>query len=233
MRAVVEEQRAPLGDARVRRALSLAIDRATLCATLFDGRAHPASGLNAPAHWAHAEGAPLPFDPAARALLASAGAPDLRLTILTSTDRLRGAVARVIAPELEDVGVEADVVPLELGTMIARMDAGEFELAILQLPEMTEPNVLRRFLHAASIPPAGANRGRVRDSVLDALLDQGEDEPDIAARRSIYARLEAREREQMHWIPLWVEDQVAVVSDRARGFLPSAEGRWLALAAVR
>jgi peptide/nickel transport system substrate-binding protein len=231
---VVQEERAPLGDARVRRALSLAIDRATLCATLFDGRAHPASGLIAPAHWAHTDGLPpLAFDPAAaRALLAEAGASRLHLTILTSTERLRGDVARVIAQELEDVGVQADVVPLELGTMLARLDAGEFHLAVLQLPEMTEPNVLRHFLHSEAVPPAGANRGRVHDAVIDALLDEGDEAREPSARRAIYARLEAREREQMHWLALWYEDQVAVTSARARGFVPSAEGRWLGLAGL-
>jgi hypothetical protein len=33
-------------------------------------------------------------------------------------------------------------------------------------------------------------------------------------------------------VPLWHEDQVAVVSARARDFLPSAEGRWLGVAAL-
>ena len=33
-------------------------------------------------------------------------------------------------------------------------------------------------------------------------------------------------------VPLWHEDQVAVISERARGFLPSAEGRWLSLATL-
>ena len=58
--------------------------------------------------------------------------------------------------------------------MIARLNAGDFDLAILQLPEMTEPNVLRHFLHGALVPPAGANRGRVHDAALDALLDDGD-----------------------------------------------------------
>jgi peptide/nickel transport system substrate-binding protein len=230
---VLQEQRGPLGDPLVRRALSLAIDRAMLCATLFDGRAHPAGGLIAPASWAHADVPPLPFDPAeARALLARQGAAGLHLTLLTSTERLRGDVARVIAQELADVGVEVEVVPLELGTMIARLGAGDFDLASLQLPEMTEPNVLRVFLHGSSVPPAGANRGRVRDEALDALLDEGDRLVDPQARRDVYARLEARERERMHWVPLWYEDQVAVTSERARAFRPSAEGRWLALAAL-
>jgi len=231
---VVDEEHAPLDDPRVRRALSLAIDRATICATLFAGRAQPASGLIAPAHWAHTESAPLPFDPAAaRGLLATTANPRPHLTILTSTERLRGDVARFVAQELGDVGVDAEVVPLELGTMLARLNGGEFDLAILQLPEMTEPNVLRHFMGSAFVPPEGANRGRVHDSELDALLDEGDRESDPEARRAVYARVEARERDAMHWLPLWVEDQVAVIGPRARGFRPSAEGRWLGLAALR
>jgi len=158
--------------------------------------------------------------------------PRLHLTMLTSPERLRGDVARVVAQELEDVGVFTDVVPLELGTKIARLNAGDFDLAFLQLPEMTEPNVLRHFLHGALIPPAGANRGRVHDPELDALLDEAERDNDTARRRDLYARVEQRMREAMHLIPLFYEDQVVVTSERARSFLPSAEGRWLGLAAL-
>ncbi len=234
---VVQEERGPLGDVRVRRALSSAIDRAMLCATLFDGRARPAGGLIAPTHWAHADEPPLAFDPAAsRALFAevaaAAGVARLHFTLLTSTERLRGDVARVMSQEFADVGVDAEVIPLELGTMFARLNAGEFDLAILALPEMTEPNVLRRFLHSSLVPPAGNNRGRVRDAALDALLDEGERRGEASDRRAIYARLEALERTEMHVVPLWYEDQVVVTSERARAFVPSAEGRWLGLATL-
>ena len=231
---VADEERGALGDVRVRRAISAAIDRALLCDTLFDGRAHPAGGLVAPSHWAHADLPALGYDPAAaRGWLAEAGASGLHVTLLTSTERLRGDVARVVSQELADVGIAAEVVPLELGTMIARLNAGEFDLAILALPEMTEPNVLRRFLHSAFVPPAGANRGRVRDPELDRLLDEGASVSDSVARRTIYARMEAVENSAMHVIPLWYEDQVVVTSARARAFVPSAEGRWLGLALLR
>jgi peptide/nickel transport system substrate-binding protein len=230
---VVQETRHPLDDVRVRRALSSAIDRAMICATLFDGRAEPASGLIAPTHWSQAAAPPLPFDPgAARIGLAQVAESrrGARLSLLTSTERFRGDVARVIAQEFGDAGLAVDVIPLELGTLIARLNAGDFDLAILQLPEMTEPNVLRRFLHGSFVPPAGANRGRVHDAELDALLDEGDAVADPQARRAIYARLEARERDAMHLVPLWYEDQVVVTSERARAFVPSAEGRWLDLA---
>lgn len=230
---VARTDRGVLGDARARRAVSLAVDRAEITRTLLAGRAVPATTLIPPSHWAHTAAPLFPRDvDGARAALAQAGITDAHLTLLTSTDRLRGSIARTLAQELAEVGIVVSVVPLELGTMIARLNAGDFDLAVLQLPEIQEPNVLRVFMHSASIPPAGANRGRIRDPEVDALLDEGDRTPDIEVRRAIYAKLEARVRQEMLMIPLWHEDQVVVTSERARSFVPSAEGRWLGLASL-
>jgi peptide/nickel transport system substrate-binding protein len=238
---VVRHGRGPLDDPRVRQGLALAIDRVTLAATLFGGHAKPAGGIIPPLHWASfGEAAPLAYDPtAARTMLDIAAVKDppgpeprFRATLLVSTDRQRVSLARVLAQELGDVGVEIEVIPLELGTMIARLNAGDFELALLQLPEFTEPHLLRHFFHSEFVPPVGGNRGRVADRRLDALLDQGGSVPIPEARRTIYALVEARMLEQMHAIPLFHEDQVVVTSARARGFAPSAEGRWLSVASL-
>lgn len=231
---LVRSDRGPLADVRVRRALAAAIDRERVARTLLAGRAQPATTLIPPSHWAHTATAPWPQDlGAARAAIAEIHPSRLRLSLLVSTDRLRGTVARFLAQELAGIGVDIDVGPLELGTLLGRLGAGDFELAVLQLPEITEPNVLRVFLHSSYIPPAGANRGRVRDAEVDRLLDEGDAVLVPEARRTIYAALERRLRDQALLIPLWHEDQVAVVSDRARGFVPSAEGRWLGLADLR
>ncbi|MDB4944576.1 MAG: Dipeptide-binding transporter, periplasmic substrate-binding component [Labilithrix sp.] len=218
--------RGVLADVRVRRVLAAAIDRERIARTLLAGRAEVADTLLPPGHWAYSPPSTEPVPPA------HLEAP-LHLTLLTSTDRLRGVIARFLAQELAAVGIVIEVVPLELGTLIARMGAGDFELATLQLPELTEPNVLRVFLHSSSIPPAGANRGRVQDAEVDRLLDEGERVTDPGQRRQIYAALERRVRDQALLFPLWHEDQVAVLSERARGFVPSAEGRWLGLADLR
>ncbi|HVJ92372.1 MAG TPA: ABC transporter substrate-binding protein [Labilithrix sp.] len=223
--------RGPLSDERVRKAVAIAIDRERIVRTLLAGHASAASGLLPKAHWAHSEASALPFDlESARRMLSEAGALPLRLTLLTSTDRLRGTIARQIAQDMASIGVDLEVVPLEFGTMLARLGAGDFELATLQIPELTEPNVLRTFLHSSCIPPAGANRGRVRDAELDRLLDRGAEERDPAARRAVYASLEKLVRDRALFVPLWHEDQVAVTSARAAAFRPSAEGRWLDLA---
>ena len=98
---------------------------------------------------------------------------------------------------------------------------------------MTEPNVLRLFLGSAFVPPEGANRGRVHDAGARRAPRRGR--PRGATRDARRPSTRASRRAsatQMHWIPLWYEDQVAVTSARARAFVPSAEGRWLGLAAL-
>ncbi len=228
---VLRVDRGPLADARLRRAISSAVDRELLARTLFAGHAQAARTLLPEGHWATPDAPAVPRDlEGARARVREAGAEGLRLTLLTSTDRLRGVLARTLAQELAEAGILVDVVPLELGTMLARLGAGDFEVAMLQLPELVEPNVLRVFLHGSSVPPSGSNRGRVRDQALDALLDLGAWTTDMEERRRIYASVEARIRAEALLVPLFHEDQVAVISDRARGFVPGRDGRMLGLA---
>jgi peptide/nickel transport system substrate-binding protein len=228
----------------VRRAISHAWDRAMFARTLFGGYATVAHGLLPPQHWAATRDrddldGPYTFDMtrATRELreagFSTDGAdPRLRFQILCSTDRLRLSVARVAAQELKKVGLQLEVTPLELGTLMGRLNAGDFDFAILQMPELTEPNALKTFLHSRSTPPYGNNRGRVTLPSLDAWLDLGEAESDLTRRKSAYAEMERVVATELPLIPLWHEDHVSVTSARAQTFRPSADGRWLGLAAL-
>jgi len=220
--------RGVMQDVRVRRAVSLAMDRELVARTLFAGHAKPAGTLLPEGHWARpriaeAEKRDLAK---ARALVAEANAQGAHVSLLVSTDRSRKVLARVLAAELEEAGFVVEIVPLELGTMLARLGAGDFELAMLQLPELIEPNVLRTFLHGELVPPRGSNRGRVRDANLDALLDEGDATLDVDARTVAYAKLEALIRFNAYVLPLVHEDHVAVVSERARAYVPNRDGRF-------
>ncbi len=223
--AILRGDQGPFADPAAREAFSATIDREIITSTLLAGRAKPATCLLPPTLWAHTDFPPLPHVPSP---------PPTRgpVTLLTSTDRLRVTIARFAAQELNDAGWNVEVVPLELGALIARLNAGDFDAAFLQIPELTEPNALRVFMHSTSIPPAGANRARIHDATIDALFDEGDAETDLATRRATYAKLEALNREHMYLVPLWHEEQVAVRSARAGAFVPSAEGRWLGVVAL-
>jgi peptide/nickel transport system substrate-binding protein len=234
-----QNDRAPFRDVTVRHAIGAAIDRDAIVKTLLAGRATAAVGLLPPGHWA----APTPAEAILGATSPSPSAspasnPLIGLTpveLLTSTDRPRVTMARAVAQMLGDAGLTVAVVPLDLGVMFARLDAGDFDLAMLQMPELTEPNVLSWFFHPRGVPGEGGqgkNRARYRSEAAGKLLDEASGNADRGARREIYGRLAAIMALDLPVVPLWHEDQIAVVSERARGFLPSAEGRWLGLAGL-
>jgi peptide/nickel transport system substrate-binding protein len=221
---VLRVDRGPFSNETVRVGLGESIDRESIVRYLLAGRASLATGMLAPSHWAYAR----PEQARARALPGE----HVHATLLCGTDRLRMDIARAIAQQAVEAGIELEVVPLELGTLLARLGAGDFDAATLQMPELVEPNTLRVFLHSSALPPNGSNRGHVDDPAVDALLDEGDRLTDRDSRRAVYASLEARIAEKAWLLPLWHEDQVVALGPRAAGFLPSAEGRWLSLAAL-
>lgn len=235
---LAHNERPGLATARAREGLAMAIDRKLLVDTLLGGHAQLANTFLPPSSWAFSEPSRiLPFAPdEARQRLHEAGLT--RVSLLTSTDRQRQTMARAVGQMLSDVGVEVEVVPLDLGVLLHRLSAGDFELAILQIPEFTEPNLLRWFFHSSAIPArdgqrAGANRARYASEEVDRQLDLASTTPDREARKQHYAdALRVMERE-LPVIPLFHEDQVTALSQRAAQFEPSAEGRWMGLAALR
>jgi peptide/nickel transport system substrate-binding protein len=230
---LMENEHPPFDRVEVRRAVARAIDRATIVRSLLAGRGRVASGLLPPGHWAAPAGAePEPFDPDSARSVLSTLEP---VTLVTSTDRLRLTIARAIAQMLGDAGLRVRVVSLDLGVLLERLDAGDFDLATLQMPEITEPNLLAWFFHPRGVPGEGGegkNRARWRDAEVGRWLDAAGATRDQDDRKRLYGLVAERMRRDVPVVPLWHEDQVAVVSPRAGSFMPSAEGRWLSIAAV-
>lgn len=111
----------PFGDVRLRRAIGLAIDRQAIVDEVYSGGASSADGVIPPSMWgSDSSAATARFDPAAaRALLAEAGVSGLSFDLLTMTtarpynpDPER--VARMIAADLAEIGVEVRVSTEEL-----------------------------------------------------------------------------------------------------------------------
>lgn len=234
---LTQTERGPTADPRIRRAIAQAIDRPLLAKTLLAGTAEVATTLFPPGSLAHPDDlSPLPFahDEARAVFTERAPSP---ITLITSPDRVRVTLARAIAQQLSDAGLSVEVVPLDSGVLFSRLRAGDFDLAMLQMPELTEPHLLRWFFHSASIPskdrPAqGANRGRYRNASVDAWLDAAGASSSREERARLYGQVARAFAVDMPVIPLFHEAQLAIVSERARAYEPSAEGRWLSVAGL-
>ncbi|MBV8762769.1 MAG: ABC transporter substrate-binding protein [Deltaproteobacteria bacterium] len=230
-----------LRDHRVREAIALALDRPTLVAAKFGGRAVMATGLLPPLHWAYTADVPHYTRDLSRAkqLLDEAGykpGPDgirLRLTYKTSSVPFRVGLARALAAQLGDVGIAVEVRPFEFATFFADIKKGNYEIATMQSSEIAEPDFYYFYFHSSRIPdakdPDGGNRWRYRNAEVDRLTLAGRTELDRDKRKAIYAQVQRIVAEDLPIIPLWHEDNVALSNVDVQGYTIVPNARFVGL----
>ena len=236
-----------LSDRRVRQAIALALDRPAIIAAKLNGLAVPATGLLPPQHWAYtSDVAHWDHDPArARQLLDEAGLPDpdgdgpaprLHLVYKTSSDAFRVAIARVIAAQLADVGIEVEVRPFEFATFFADVKRGAYQLASMQTTDITDPDFYFMYFHSSWIPSEdakdGFNRWRYRSPLVDRLTLAGRQELDRARRKQIYDQVQRQVAEDVPIVPLWHEDNVVLSNADVRGYTLTPNARLSGLRSV-
>lgn len=238
---LINNQDPVLADRRVRQALLYAIDREAIIAAKFSGRAVLATGILPPTHWAYnGDVARYPHDLAkAKALLDAAGLkPDARgvrlhLVYKTSADAFRVAIARVIASQLHQVGIEVEVRSFEFGTFFSDVKKGNYQLATMQSPEITEPDFHYWFFHSSRWPtakdPDGSNRWRYKNPEMDRLVEAGRSELDPAKRKVIYADAQRLVAEDLPILPLWHEDNVVLANVDVQGYTIVPNARFVGL----
>lgn len=192
-------------DARVRRAMTMLLDRASIVRGLYRGSARIISGPWAPDSPAYdATVDPLPFDPAAAAKLLdeagwrspSPGAPrekdgkrfEFELLASAGSDIGR-QIDEMLAAELARVGVTARVRTMEWAAFVERVDAGDFEAASLAWSAV-DPNPDPYFYwHSSQCAPKGLNDGCYANPEADRLMTEARQEPDDARRLQDLHRL--------------------------------------------
>ncbi len=200
--------RSPLfADARVRRAVTMLLDRGSIVRNLFRGSARIISGPWAPDSPAYdASVTPLPFDPAGAAkLLEEAGWRDTNgdgtrdragrefvfELLVSAGSNIGRQIDEMLATEFARVGVKAEVRPLEWASFVERIDGGDFEAASLAW-SASDPNPDPfPYWHSSQWPPHGLNSGFYRNPEADRLMEEARREMNADARLRIYHRLHA------------------------------------------
>ncbi|WP_203072079.1 ABC transporter substrate-binding protein [Falsiroseomonas ponticola] len=187
--------RNPLKDVRVRRALSLAINRGAIVAQVMDGQATP-TGQMLPDDLPSAVPnlPPDRFDPlAARRLLEEAGwAEGFRLRLATSNDRLPNdeKVAQAVAQMWGRIGVRTEVDALPAAVYAGRFTAGAFTAALGSWgTAQGEPNTYFTALLATRDAARGQgswNASHYANPRLDALVERALATPGDAMRHALW-----------------------------------------------
>ncbi|HUG39969.1 MAG TPA: ABC transporter substrate-binding protein [Longimicrobiales bacterium] len=244
-------RRPALRDARVRRALTQAIDRGALLEGLRGGHGTLAAGPVPPGHWAHSEELePLPHDTAAaRAGLAEAGYVDrdgdgvvedasgdpLRLTLLipAESDQNRD-LGQVMQSDLRRVGVALELRALEFNTVVGIITgpARDFDAVLLGLDADARMD-LRTLYHGGYLDNPYQVAGYSRPEV-DSLLDRIEATVDRDAAAPAWAAVQERIAEDQPWTYLYFSTELILARERLqgveadlRGILHSAPAWWV------
>lgn len=215
-----------LKDARVRLALSLALDRELMVRTLRDGWARPAWTFFPPESEAGVQEPGPPADMAARRseaerLLDEAGFPRnaagqrLRLTLLTTPELEARAKALAIQDQWRHIGVQLQIQSREFGALFADVLAGRFQVVSLRWVGVTDPAILRRLFHSSATPPGGFNRSRFADAETDRLLDAA-DRAGPARRLGLLKAAQIRLADQAPYAMLWWPDQIVAAAPGVR-----------------
>jgi peptide/nickel transport system substrate-binding protein len=210
----------------VRKALALAIDRASLTKGLMGGLAREAWAFFPPELAFGLDGRAalgVPEDMAARrrmaeGLLDSAGLPrgrdGRRFTLRMSSTPEMGSRMKVLALQAQwrEIGVDIQILTREFGTLLTEVMAGKFEVVSLRWVGVTDPEMLFETFHSSRFPPKGFNRGRFADAECDRLLEAARACPDPAQRLDLLRRAQLRILDLAPYAFLWWPDQVALLA---------------------
>jgi glutathione transport system substrate-binding protein len=219
--------RKPFDDPRVRLALNYAVDKQAFIRVVFSGHADPMDSPLPPLLGFYQKQGGYPYDPAkAKALLAEAGYPngfETTLTGISNTLAQRGM--EFIQQQLATVGVTVRVEPLEAGVLTAK----EYNV---QKPEDATIVMLyggwssstgdadwgmRPMLYTKAFPPVLSNLAWYSNKLTDAAIEEGLSTTDPAKRAAAYAKAQTQVWNDVPWIFLSVDHNLAAYSKKLVG----------------
>ena len=186
--------RNPLADERVRRALSLAINREAIASRIMSGLGYPTGNLVPPGVFGHDPTLPVPaFDPdQAKKLLTEAGYPDgFGLTLHGPNDRLvnDAQIVQAVGQMLSRIGIATKIETLPMSAYAGRGAKGEYSMGLIGFGSQTgESSSILRAIIACADPKTGGglyNWSFYCNPKVDALLAQALTTVDDAARQSL------------------------------------------------
>ena len=227
-------------DVRVRRAISMSIDREGIIKGVLLGQGVPAFGPFKPGSWPYHPGLkPMPRNiAAARALLAEAGFADhngdglldrdgqpLAFTILTNQgNEQRILAATVMQSQLREVGIDVRIRTVEWAAFIREfVNKGRFDAVLLGWTIPQDPDLFSVW-HSSQTFEGGLNFTHYRNPEVDKLLEEAQSTPDQKKRAELYYRIQEIFDAEQPYCFLFVPYALPVVQRRFQGIEPALAG---------
>jgi len=212
----------PLGqDARIRQALSLAIDRNVINQVVFEG-AFAAGNQSFPptSPWYNAD-IPVPARDveAAKALLAEAGYPDgIDIEIQMPNNPVQMQVVQAMASE---AGINIELVAKEFATLLRDQSAGDYTASQIGWSGRVDPD---GNIHQFMTTGGGINDSGYSNPEVDALLDKARTSTDLDTRKASYDAARAILDGDLPIIYLYHVTWIWALDTDLSGFTPYPDG---------
>jgi peptide/nickel transport system substrate-binding protein len=219
------------GDRELRRALTMAVDRAAIVRSVYDSLALPALGPTVRTYPTTDPNLPqIPFDPAAaRHILDSLGWRDangdgirerrgraLEFTLgVPNSSKERGRMAVLIQEQLHQVGVKVDVQPLDFPVLVELERKRNFDAVLGGWHTQPSPGSVRgSWGTSGSRAASGNNYGSYENPIFDAYVDSALASFDAAVRKSYFTK--AYETIIQDAPAIWLSEPVSTVGYHSR-----------------
>jgi peptide/nickel transport system substrate-binding protein len=213
--------RNPLADKRVRRALALATDASEVVREGIEGGGHVATQPVVPPVFGFDPSiTPAAYDPAAaRRLLAAAGHPALEIPLLVLKTRLH-AVEDVLVRQWARAGIRASLEVLDPEPFQEALEAGRFTAAVqgYACGSADTSELLGFRLHTPDLKGGygAGNYGAFSNPEIDAITDENLKVSEPRRRLEMLQRALRLASEELPLLPLFVADDLYVVSSNLR-----------------
>jgi peptide/nickel transport system substrate-binding protein len=231
----------PLSDLKVRKALSLAVDRPRMVTSIgFDQTVTARGPIGSGSPYFDKSLPELKRDLAkANALLDEAGYPknngtrfSLNLRVVSAQAQFV-ATAQVVKENLADIGVNVDIIAAEQTTTLdAIFKRWEFDLAVYSMPLGPEPALqLPAWLGTVGINHAYfSNAEGYSNATVDDLTLQAQQTVESAARGTIYNKIQQQIMADLPLIPLWEPVFISGYRSEYGNVFQAPDERYLSLA---
>lgn len=233
---VAWNNRNPLfAEPRVRRALTLAMDRQTMVEALWGNYAKVGTSPIVSTVWAHNDALePWPFDPGqARTLLAETGWRDrdgdglldrggepFRFELLVhSGNRQRQDAAIMMQQQLGALGIDVELRTMDFSTFVSYVTEGNYDACVAGFTMGTDLD-LRYLLHSDQID-AGLNYAHYSNPEVDRLIEQANRQPTAVEMKPYLDRIQAIVHEEQPLTFLWESKRLNAINRRIQGAEPN------------
>ena len=219
--------KAPLNDARVRKAINLAIDRRQFTAVTTMGQGVPASSLLPPQYWAANPAIAQRHDPEqARKLLAEAGHPNgITLSLVALTDQIQGQRVEILINTLARAGIKLNVTRLAAGAALTRFfNERQDDIYLAPWTGRPDPSATLTGLFGTQ---AFFNAGRVdaTGGKLPKAIEETRSVVDLDKRKATIDAAQQLVFDEALYAPLNFEAQVYAHSKKVQGYVPNLLGK--------